>query len=271
VRLAVSTLGMPGQGLPEAIALAIGHGCAGLELRLHPDTGVYLGMPEAGQLAAREMIAASGLSVLALAGYARVAAPGPDIPVVAELTAGLRLAHALGAGSLRVFPGGTDVPAAARRIREALRDSPGTARLLVETHDDMPTGAAVARLLDVVARPGQTGAIWDALHPWRHGESPRDTLSALRDRVAYVQIKDAADDRTPVPLGTGTVPLREIGALLRDAGYDGWVSLEWERTWYPQVEPVTQVLPAARAWVQEFTRTDQPGSGAASGQTAVRG
>jgi sugar phosphate isomerase/epimerase len=179
---------------------------------------------------------------------------------VAELAAGLRLAHALGAGGLRVFPGGTDAAAAARRIRAALGDSPGTALVLVETHDELPTGAAVARLLDAAGVPARTGAIWDVLHPWRHGERPGDTLSALGGRLSYVQIKDAAPDLTPVQLCTGTVPLDEIGALLRAAGYDGWASLEWERTWYPEVAPVTEVLPAARAWVRRFSRTDRPDS-----------
>jgi sugar phosphate isomerase/epimerase len=259
MRLAVSTLGMPGQGLSDAIRIAAAARCDGLELRLHPDTGVYPGMPETSQLAARAAIAAARLEVLALAGYARVAAPGPDAPVVAELTAGLRLAAALGARGLRVFPGGADTAAAARRIRAALAGGPGTARILVETHDDMPTGEAVARLLDTVARPERTGAIWDVLHPWRSGEPSTRTLAALAGRLGYVQIKDAASatDRTPVPLGTGEVPLAEVGALLRDAGYDGWISLEWERTWYPRAAPVTDVLPAAANWIREFS-PDEP-------------
>jgi sugar phosphate isomerase/epimerase len=260
VRLAVSTLGMPGQGLEEAIEIAAGHGCEGLELRLHADTGVHLEMTQAERSAARSLITARSLKIPALAGYARVAAPGPDAPVIAELVAGLRLADDLGAGGLRVFPGGSDVPAVVRRIRAALRDSAGTARVLVESHDEMPTGAAVARLLDAIDLPARTGAIWDLLHPWRHGERPRGTFAALGDRLAYVQVKDAATDGTPVPLGTGTVPLRDIGALLRAAGYDGWASLEWERTWYPRVAPVTRVLPAALAWVREYSRTDHPAS-----------
>lgn len=275
MKLAVSTLGMPGQRLHEAIAVAAGTGCDGLELRLHPDTGVHLDMTQADAAAARGAIAASGLEVLALAGYARVAAAGPDSPVVAEIARGLRLAVALGARGLRVFPGGTDVTAAARRIRAALREVPGsssgevpgsstgevpgeaerTAHVFVETHDEMATGQAVARLLDATGFPERTGAIWDILHPWRHGEPPARTYEALRARLGYVQIKDAASaaDPVPVPLGAGAVPLRGTGELLRDDGYTGWVSLEWERTWYPGVVPVTDVLPAARRWAAEYS------------------
>jgi hypothetical protein len=48
------------------------------------------------------------------------------------------------------------------------------------------------------------------------------------------------------------VPLEESGELLRAAGYGGWVSLEWERTWYPQVAPVAEILPGAAEWVRRF-------------------
>lgn len=254
MRLAVSTLGLPGQSLAEAAAIAAGAGCDGLELRLHPDAGVHLAMTGDERAEARKLITARGLGVLALAGYAKVAAPGPDAPVVEELLAGLRAAGAFGAMGLRVFPGGTDLSAAARRIRAAARDNPGSARILVETHDALPVGGDVARLLDAVALPEQAGAIWDLLHPWRHGETPAETLSALGGRLGYVQIKDAvsAADTTPVPLGTGSVPLDAAGALLRDSGYDGWVSLEWERTWYPWIAPVAGILPAARNWCETY-------------------
>ncbi|MGH3171359.1 MAG: sugar phosphate isomerase/epimerase family protein [Trebonia sp.] len=263
MKLAVSTLGMPGQSLGDAIAIAAGNGCDGLELRLHPDTGVHLDMTEADVAAANRAITASGLEVLALAGYARVAAPGPDAPVVEEIVKGLRLADALGARGLRVFPGGEDTAAAARRIRAALAETwrpagvetLAAARVLVETHDEMATGEAVVRLLEATGLPEQTGAIWDILHPWRHGEPPARTHEALGGWLGYVQIKDAASAAEPVPvlLGEGAVPLRAAGELLRAAGYAGWASLEWERTWYPQVGPVTDVLPGAREWTDTFS------------------
>jgi sugar phosphate isomerase/epimerase len=256
VKLAVSTLGTPGQPLAEAIAIALAGGCDGLELRLHPDMGVHLDMTEAEVAAAKQAIAASGLQVLALAGYARAAAPGTDTSVVDEIVRGLRLADALGAQGLRVFPGGSDTAAAARRIRAALAETPGDGpRVFLETHDEMPTGDAVARVLDAADLPRRTGAIWDILHPWRHGESPDRTYKALKACLGYVQIKDAvsATETVPVLLGTGAVPLRAAGELLHGAGYAGWASLEWERTWYPQVEPVAEVLPGARRWVSEYS------------------
>ncbi|MDH2429906.1 sugar phosphate isomerase/epimerase [Sphaerisporangium sp. TRM90804] len=259
--LAVSTLGLPGSDLAEACRVAARAGCAGLELRAHPDTGVHVGMSARERARARDVLADAGLVALAVAGYTRVAAPAPDADVLDSLRAEITLAADLGARHLRVFPGGdpetqTDDPdaeRAARRLR-AVAGQAGEAgvRVLVETHDSHATGRRVRHLLEAAAVPEVTGAIWDVLHPWRHGEDPPDTLAALGDHLGYVQIKDAvsATDTTPVPLGTGSVPLPRIQRLLADHRYNGWISLEWERTWYPHVPPVTAILPAALTWSQ---------------------
>ncbi|MEV4106282.1 sugar phosphate isomerase/epimerase family protein [Nonomuraea sp. NPDC049695] len=255
MKLAVSTLGMPGEGLDRAIEVATGGGCQGLELRLHPDTGVHGGLDAAGRRSVRERVEQAGLEISALAGYVGICEPGEDEPVVEALIADLQLAADLGAPGVRVFPRGDDPAVGARRLKavSGTASALGT-RVLVETHDRMATGAAVAGLLAEAGCPETTGAIWDLLHPWRHGESPADTLAALGPYLSYVQVKDAvsAEDTTPVPMWTGSVPLDESGELLRAAGYDGWVSLEWERTWYPQVAPVEEILPGAADWVRRF-------------------
>ncbi|MEV4217871.1 TIM barrel protein [Nonomuraea sp. NPDC049725] len=254
MRLAVSTLGMPGAGLGEALAVAGRFGCAGVELRLHEDTGVHAGLGPGERREVRRRVAAAGLEVSALAGYVRLCEPGDDGPVVEALLKDLRLAAELGAGGVRVFPRGDDPAVGARRLRAVAGEAAALGvKVLVETHDQMATGAAVAALLRE-AGVAQAAALWDLLHPWRNGEEPAATLAALAPYLEYVQVKDAvsAADTTPVAMGEGGVPLEEAGGLLRAHGYRGWVSLEWERTWYPQVAPVEEILPGAAAWVRRF-------------------
>ncbi|WP_063780793.1 sugar phosphate isomerase/epimerase family protein [Nonomuraea sp. SBT364] len=254
MRLSVSTLGMPGAGLGEAIEVATRFGCAGVELRLHPDTGVHAGLRPQERREVRRRVGGAGLEISALAGYVGICQPGEDEPVVRALRADLELAAELGAGGVRVFPRGDDPAVGARRLRQVAGEAAALGlKVLVETHDQLATGAAVARLLKE-AGVSQAVALWDLLHPWRNGEAPADTLAALAPYLDYVQVKDAvsATDTTPVAMGEGSVPLEEAGELLRGHGYRGWVSLEWERTWYPQVAPVEEILPGAAAWVRRF-------------------
>ncbi|WP_061291978.1 sugar phosphate isomerase/epimerase family protein [Herbidospora cretacea] len=238
MRFAISTLGLPGASLSEAVEVAVRHHVDGLELRLHEDMPLDRDPREAG------------LEVVAVCGYVRIAEPGPDDAVVAALREQLALADRFGALGVRVFPGGRDVEAALRRLEAVAGET--RARVLVETHDHMPTGAAVGALLDRFARPDAAGAIWDVLHPWRNGEDPAATFEALRGHLAYVQIKDAAGT-TPRPMGLGEVPLDVVAGLLR--GYPGWVSLEWEKAWHPDVEPLEEVIPGAREWVRSIARS----------------
>ncbi|MEV6607105.1 sugar phosphate isomerase/epimerase family protein [Kutzneria sp. NPDC051319] len=244
-RFAVSTLGMPGVPLAQAVRTAVAHGCEGLEIRAHPDEEVHLGMASAAT--ARRLIADAGLEVACLAGYAKVCAPGPDGPVIAELRALVDLAHQLGAPSIRVFPGGDG--AAYDRIAAVLDDVRAAGvRLLVETHDSHPTGEAVLTIVEPIGQPAAVAALWDAVHPWRQGESPARTRAVLGDYFGYFQLKDArAADPTPLPPGDGEVPLAECAEVLQ--AWSGWVSVEWERAWYPDIPPVETALDAASRWL----------------------
>ncbi|WP_243795227.1 sugar phosphate isomerase/epimerase [Saccharopolyspora gloriosae] len=254
-KFAVSTLGMPGAPVREAVEVAVEHGCDGLELRSHPDEEVHPSLPVRRAASLRSRIEDAGLVVSCLAGYARVCEPGTDAPVIAQLRTLIESAALLGAPSVRVFPGGepgADGPAA-DRIATVLPDLAASGvRLLIETHDSHPTGEAAVRLAAPFADPGRVGVLWDALHPWRSGEPPARTRAVLGEHLGYFQVKDArcAEDPTPVPPGAGRVPLDECGAALR--GWSGWISLEWEKAWYPAIQPVQEPLRAAGDWFRRW-------------------
>ena len=106
MKLAFSTLGVPGLPLPDVLRLATTHGYHGVELRTHPEEPVHTGLGPAERADVAAEFKGAGVELLGLAGYARVAAPGDDEPVLAEIRALLDLAHDLGAPYIRVFPGG---------------------------------------------------------------------------------------------------------------------------------------------------------------------
>ena len=250
-RFAVSTLGMPGIPVRDAARTAQAHDCTGLELRVHPDEEVHLGLPGPATDAVRSLLDGEGLAVSCLAGYAKVAAPGADQPVVDELKALIALAHRIGAADVRVFPGGDgDAQPRIAAVLDDLRDA--GVRLLVETHDSHPTGAAARSLVAGFGEPDLAAVLWDAVHPWRAGEEPATTVDVLGPYLAYFQVKDVAarGEPTPVPPGEGAVPLGECGELLRS--WSGWVSLEWEKAWYPGLAPVDVPLRAAAAWFARY-------------------
>jgi sugar phosphate isomerase/epimerase len=140
--------------------------------------------------------------------------------------------------------------AAAARVLEA--SVPRAERLGVaigvETHDSFSASSVVAELLALVPAAA-VGAVWDSHHPHRMGQRPAEVWSDLAARTLLAQVKDARPDPARpdgwqlVLLGEGEVPVREILGLLYGGGYEGWISVEWEKRWHPEIEEPDVALP----------------------------
>jgi sugar phosphate isomerase/epimerase len=255
MKLAFSTLGVPGLPLADVLRLATTYGYHGVELRAHPEEPVHPGLDLTQRADAAAELKAAGVEVLGLAGYARVAAPGDDEPVIEEVRRLLDLARDLGAPFVRVFPGGATEQSreeadatAARRLGTAAEYAADLGvRILLETHDSHRTGADAIRVLGLVGHR-QVGSLWDVMHTWLGGEQPSETYAALSPYLGYVQVKDiaSADDTTPLPLGTGVLPLAECVEVLSRHGWDGWLCWEYEKRWYEAAAPLPELLGRGR-------------------------
>jgi hypothetical protein len=55
------------------------------------------------------------------------------------------------------------------------------------------------------------------------------------------------------------VPVREMLSLVAAGGFPGWISVEWERRWHPEIEPPEVALPqhlaVLRTWISERQET----------------
>jgi len=168
-------------------------------------------------------------------------------PFGRELAAALELAAEWGAPAVRVFGGeARALDAVARRLEPALeRAKELGVTIALETHDSFSSAALVGELLQRV-RSQSFGALWDVHHTYRVGESPQDVLSALGSRIHLVHVKDArrsGESWELVPLGEGEVPVRESLAALHATGYDGWLTVEWEKRWHPALDDPEIALP----------------------------
>ena len=182
-------------------------------------------------------------------------------PFERELAAALELAADWSAPTVRVFGGAPVRPQAealddiARRLQPALaRAEQLGVTIALETHDSFSSALLVAELLARVDNPS-FAAVWDVHHPYRLGESPRDVVRALGSRIHLVHLKDArrsGDDWELVALGEGEVPVRASLAALREAGYDNWLTVEWEKRWHPELAAPEVALPREVATLKRW-------------------
>lgn len=249
-RRAFSTLGCPAASIAEIADIAYASGWAAVELRSSEDSAVHVGLSASDRSAIASAL--SGVQRICLATYVTLdPADATDAIVLEGIRAEAELARDLGFGAIRVFAGGDDDAAIIRRLRAAAGYA--GVDIWLETHDSHSTGLSVARVLDAVDDE-RVGAIWDIAHPWVAGEPVTTTAALLGPWLRHVQIKDVASRRDPRPVlpGAGALPLGEVLTQLDARGYGGYLGLEWELRWHPELPALTEALSAADSWLASF-------------------
>jgi sugar phosphate isomerase/epimerase len=255
MKLSFCTLGCPNWTIPQIVENAAKMGYHGVELR-----GVskeHIGPDETPQARAevKKRFADAGVEIACIMGYSRfaVADAAEKQKQVEAATKMLDLAKDIGCGRVRFFggvKGDLSLDDAVAHAAEGLKKVAAHAQKLgvniaLETHDDWCVGADVVRLVRAVDSPAM-GVCWDYSNSF-FAEPTRETYAAVKPYVKHVHTKDAYRDaagkiHSCLP-GKGQVDSRLALGLLKDAGYDGWVSFEWEKKWEPSLEEPEVALP----------------------------
>ena len=262
MRLAYSTLACPRWTVEEAVAAAVRYGCDAIEWRLADGAIIEPDTPPAVRRRLREESAANGIAFACLdTSYRIVQASAKERVAVTEAVQRMiDMADELGAPLLRVFggplPQGTTRSLLLAPTAEVLHTictyaAERNITVVLETHDAWSTSAEVLQLLQAAASPAAR-VLWDIHHTFRAGEAPAQSVALLGSALAHVHVKDGRP-RSNAPeswelclLNEGTVPLREACSALRHSGYDGYLSLEWEKLWHSEIpEPEIALLQAA--------------------------
>ena len=236
-RIAFSNLAAPEWTLERTVEAVHVLGYDGLELRLLDGEPIDV----------LELASSTRRAVASTLAGVRLACLDTSIELAGAfertLPAALELAREWGTDMVRVFGGEvTDLDDVARRLEPLLA---ADVTVALETHDHFASAARVADLLRLVDSES-LAAVWDLHHPTRMGESPTDVVRALGTAIRLVHVKDArrlGGEWELVPLGDGDVPVRESLDVLRAHGYDGWVTVEWEKRWHPEIAKPELALP----------------------------
>lgn len=138
-----------------------------------------------------------------------------------------------------------------RGIRQLIDDTFDTnVCILLEVHADFNRAEEltfIARALD----SSRFGLIWDVYHSDIYYKDDWMALySQIRPWIRHVHIKDYHRSNGTLCLpGEGDIPLFPILQQLRNDGFDGFVSLEWERRWHPELPEIEQALACFRTFI----------------------
>jgi L-ribulose-5-phosphate 3-epimerase len=257
VRILMHTMACPDRDVAGALTLAHDLGLDGIELICQDGyrcaISPRIAIDDVRALAASAQ--AIGSAIGALTPYAKgMNSKDADARAQAlrELDHCLSVAAEVGASVIRVF-GGLDVPAddhaaALQRMGETLRKLGDRAQglgvsLCVENHmDTMATTAATTmEIVNAIGHPA-FGVIYDQGNlDFMRAEAFPAAFDLQKSAIRHVHVKDFFWDtdgaRKAALVGEGIVPWPAILAALSKIRYGGYLTLEYERRWFPDELP----------------------------------
>jgi sugar phosphate isomerase/epimerase len=269
-----STLACPHWGIEMVIAKASEFGYGGIEWRGGPQGHLQPDMPTRRTRRLRAQCADAGLMSLAVTAYTSFVSDSAKERQanVDELRRYADLAAEVGASYVRAFlgelPEGVKLdPGIYKNICDCLTAAAEYAdsvavKIAVEPHDDFVRSSIVFPILSRVQHPALR-VIWDIGNAFAAGEDPAEGFELLKDRLAYVQLKDGkgrVPDWQLCLMGHGDVPLGQAFELLLANDFNGAFSVEWEYAWHPELDPPEIALPAALQTVRALLAAAQPES-----------
>jgi sugar phosphate isomerase/epimerase len=269
MRILFHTMATPELDLIEAAELSAQLGFDGIELICQ--SGYPCGIdPEASLDEARALgstLRRLGAPVVVLSPYEKRIADENEVKrqeAVNRLSHAIALAAALGATKFRILAG-EEVPddawpAALDRLTTSLHHLAAGAQkdgvtLLIENHmDTLAVSAKRTRAIcEAVARDNVRILFDPANLATLQAEGFLESFALQHPFIGHVHVKDAvmqAGLRRAVVPCEGQDPWPELFAALRASGYDGDLSIEYERRWQHHLPPAEEALPRAKQFIE---------------------
>lgn len=250
MKLAFSTLGCPDWSFDEITATAKDLGFDGVEIR---GVGNQLFAPAISQFSESriektiEKLKALNVEIPCLTSACCFRDASVIDSTVKETEEYIELAASLGTKYIRILGDETANPLAEVNDDIVCQGIKRVARkaeeygviLLVETNGAYSDTKRLSALIKSIDSPNVC-VLWDVHHPIRYNnESVAETFENIKDYVKYVHIKDSVSENGKVTykmMGFGDLPVKEIISCLKDNKYDGYISLEWVKRWYAELE-----------------------------------
>jgi len=250
MKISFSTLACPDWNLDKIIKFAVDNSYDGVELRgKEPHISVNYNKQKRKEI--KNKFKENNLEIPCITAYTRFNNENSKIRKenINNLKEMIDLASDLGAKYVRTFGSEADSPYTVEQlinwIREAFEEVDSYAKekevkVLLETHDVLSKGEDLIKIFEKSSIEN-CGILWDVAHSIRAGENINQTLNFLEEYIYHVHVKDwinltYKNEDHYVLLGAGELKIEKLLTGLKEINYDGYLSLEWEKMWHPEIE-----------------------------------
>jgi sugar phosphate isomerase/epimerase len=253
MKLSFSTLGCPNWDLDTIIKKAKEYGFNGVEIRGIKDELDVTKLPEFRTRASetREEFIDAGIELVCFASSICMSEPDKSKrdQHLEELKRYAERCDKFNVPFIRIFGGAIAelswdqaiVEASVSLIKMILILEDLDTKIVIETHDDWMAADHFKALMEGV-NSDKIGVLWDVNHPFMFiGEDPEETWEKVGNWIYHTHWKDSKIEVDtvmgfqPCLMGEGELPHKQIYSVLEKGGYHGYLSLEWEKRWHPEL------------------------------------
>jgi sugar phosphate isomerase/epimerase len=273
MKLAFTTLGCPSWDVDTIVLKAVEYGFDGVDFRGYLGKLELYELPQftTGLQSTARKFADAGLEVPCFSSSVHLFSKTREKldAAIQEVKSYAEICRVFGAQFIRVF-GGSIRETPREQAIDILVDNLASLvtavqeygiQLLVETHDDWVDSHHLRPVMERV-NSDSVGILWDTHHPYRmSGVTPEKTWEELGRWIRNTHWKDSRidlDNKRGYQLclvGNGDIPLKDIFACLKRNGYDGYLTLEWEKMWAPEIEEPDVAFPAYVHYMRNLMET----------------
>lgn len=263
MKLAVSTLGCPSWSFEEIVCNCHAMGFQALAVRgvegmMQPEELVMFDAEHAGQT--KKLLAKHHLAICTLGTSIHLSDPRKQAAARKEAASSIALCRRMDIPSLRVFGDALVVLNSVDLVVEGLQalcaEAPDL-QILLEVHGQFQTIETFQPLMRNVTA-SNFGIIWDVAHSDEvYRDDWKPFYEVIAPRIREIHLKDhhrQAGRQGLCLMGEGDIPWDPILDRLRDDGFDGFYTLEWEKRWLEYLPEPEVAFPQFVHWMQEHER-----------------
>ena len=267
MKLSISTLGCPGWDLDQIVNYWSELGVEGIEVR-----GISGVMPaeeivefsEEQKAATLEKVASKGLKLIGFGASSSFHKAEQHEKTIGEAKRAIDVCQRMGIPFVHVF-GNSVSP---EKEQESLQNIvTGLSKVCdyaegkgvgvyLEIHGEINTADRLRYITECLSKYSCFGILWDVCHTYTaYGNDIDEVYSVIRPLVRHVHLKDRRTSEKGYDLcsiGEGEIDIVDIMKRLREDGYDGYLSLEHEKKWHPELPEAEVEFPRYVEYMKQF-------------------
>ena len=241
MKISFTTMGTPGLNIDEIIEAAREYGFDGIDFRVHKDGEISedITIEEANEIKDK----LGNLELPGLLCYNTKIQQGID-EMTDSVMKSLEIAEMLGAKSIRLFSGKLTESETMEKFCDALNNIfekyKGEVEIYIQNHAS--GGISCAEALEIAKRvkDKRYGFIFSPEQSYLMGEEYLDLVREITPLVKQIYIADVNEENLYCLIGAGVIPFSKIINDMKDAGFDGYITLNWEKCWRDYLPPYQQ-------------------------------